>query len=370
MRPEDKEFILGKTQEALENNQWTVGFLNTALEKEFQRFTASVYAATVSNGGAALVAILEALEIPEGGLVICPTLTAPPTPHAILAAGMRVVFVDSNAEDLGLDLEDVERKLKAFGRRIKAVIAVHVGGWLSPKIYQLVSLCKKYGAYLIEDCAHACGSRLNDRPVGLWGIAAAYSLFMTKPIAAGEGGVVTSSNKKLIEAVKIIRNYGKNKYGLHICKGFNYKLSEFNAAVALWAIKNAGYIIRERQRQAALYDELLRNLDGASIFKVPEVSCSYYKYILILNKSINRDKFKRILLQKYGVESAGGVYDVLCHQEPFFWSAKNKVLNAKEKFPAAEEFSRRQACLPLYLGLKKEEQKYVADSVRFALRSC
>ncbi|MDP3143577.1 MAG: DegT/DnrJ/EryC1/StrS family aminotransferase, partial [Candidatus Omnitrophota bacterium] len=217
---------------------------------------------------------------------------------------------------------------------------------------------------------HAIGSSLRGNAAGSTGIAAVYSLFMTKPLTCGEGGIVIARDKKLIESIKIIRNYGKDQNGRHVCKGFNYKLSEFDAAVALWAIKNAGYIITERQRQAALYDELLSNLGGASIFKIPKVSCSYYKYILILKDKINRDRLKRVLLNDYGIEVAGGVYDTLCHQEPYFQSVGSKVLNYKEIFPHSEEFSKRQVCLPLYLGLKKSGQKYVAESVFRALKKC
>ena len=174
--------------------------------------------------------------------------------------------------------------------------------------------------------------------------------------------MVITNNKRIAEAVRVIRNYGKDQSGRHIRSGFNYKLSEFNAAVALWAVKNADYIVRQRQRMARRYDELLKHLRGAVIFKVPRVSCSYYKYILLLDKVINREKFKSILLRGYGVELAGGVYDTLCHQEPVFKSSK-KILNVEEGFDMAEEFSARQVCLPLYLGLKEGEQKYVANSV-------
>lgn len=370
LRPKDVVSILSKTKEVLKSDYWTSSTFNIAFENAFKKYTGVAYAAAVANGGAGLVVILQALEIPEGSLVICPTLTAPPTPHAILAAGMRVVFVDSSQKDLNLDLDDVERKFKTYRGKVKAVIAVHLGGWISPNIHELNSLCKRYGAYLIEDCAHAAGSRLNGKPAGSTGIAAVYSFFMTKPLTSGEGGMVASRDKNLIDAAKIIRNYGKDDKGRHIRKGFNYKLSEFNAAVALWAVENANRIIKDRQKMAAVYDRLLSDLEGARIFKIPKVSCSYYKYILVLDKRLNRDKFKKILLKNYGIEVAGGVYDCLCHQEPYFRSVPARVLNAGEKFPSAEEFSKRQVCLPLYLGLKRKEQEYVARSVSLTLKKC
>jgi len=367
LRSQDKDFILGKLAEVLVSNRWTAGKQNLAFEEAFKKFSRAPYAASVMNGGAGLVAVLEALKITTDSLVLCPTLTAPPTAQAILAAGMRVVFADSSPLDLGLDLEDVEKKLKTYKGRIKAVIGVHVAGWISPNIFKLKNLCKKYGVYLIEDCAHAAGSKLNGRPVGSAGIAAVYSLFMTKPLTCGEGGIVTSRDKSLIERIKNIRNYGKDKSDKHIISGFNYKLSEFNAAVAYWATVKGRRIIRQRQRMAKSYDKLIKGISRAKIFNVSAVNCSYYKYILVLDRGISRDKFKKILLQDYGIETAGGVYDTLCHQEPFFHSKSNKVLNSQEKFPQAEDFSQRQVCLPLYLGLTAKEQGYVAKSVLAAL---
>jgi dTDP-4-amino-4,6-dideoxygalactose transaminase len=364
----DREFILAKTAEVLKSNRWTSGPKGEAFELAFKKYVGAPYAISVCDGGAAIVAILQALHIPQNSIVICPTLTAPPTPHAILKAGMRVVFADSNPEDIGLDLKDVEEKLKQYKDKVKAVISVHVGGWISPHIKELNAFCKKYNIFLIEDCAHAHGSFLNGKHAGSFGKAAAYSFFMTKSLTSGEGGIVTSEDERLIDEIRIIRNYGKDEQGRHIINGFNYKFSEFNAAVALWACVNASRIIKERHRLAANYDYLLRDIEGISVFKVPECQSGYYKYIITVNRGINRDRFKRILLEKYGVETAGGVYDVLCHQEPYFKTIPDRVLNANEVFSAAQEFSRRQICLPLYLGLKESQQRYIARSIRLVLK--
>ncbi|MDP3143547.1 MAG: DegT/DnrJ/EryC1/StrS family aminotransferase, partial [Candidatus Omnitrophota bacterium] len=145
LRPKDKKFILKKIQEVLASNRWTAGRQNAALEEAFEKHIGFPYAAAVNNGGAGLVAVLQGLGLPKGSLILCPTLTAAPTAHAILAAGMRVVFADSSLDDLGLDLGDVKRKLDIYKDKIRAVICVHIGGWISPRIGELNKLCKKYG---------------------------------------------------------------------------------------------------------------------------------------------------------------------------------------------------------------------------------
>jgi dTDP-4-amino-4,6-dideoxygalactose transaminase len=364
---EDKKFILGKTGEVLSSHRWTVGPQGEAFEEAFKRFTGFSRAVAVANGGAALVAVLQALEIPEGRIVVCPTLTAPPTPHAILAAGMKVVFADSNPDDLGLDPEDLRKKLDQYQGRIGAVIAVHVGGWVSPNIQQIHELCRNQGIPLIEDGAHAHGSRFQGRHAGSWGRAATFSFFMTKPLTSGEGGIVTTEDKSLVEAIRLIRNYGKNEKGAHVTKGFNFKMSEFDAVVALWASLNASRLIEERRKIAAIYDRLLEGLGEIRVVKVPGCDASYYKYIVVLASPLNRDQVNKRLFKEHGIESSGGVYDTLCHQEPYFCSQEN-VLNGSSRFPQAEAFAKQQLCLPLYPGLTEEEQHLVVEGLRNSLK--
>ncbi|MBU1869592.1 MAG: DegT/DnrJ/EryC1/StrS aminotransferase family protein [Candidatus Omnitrophica bacterium] len=360
----DIDFILDKERGVLKSSRWTSGPVAKQFEDVFKKYAGTAHAIAVSNAGTGIAALLQALKIPEDSIVICPTLTAPPTPHSILLAGMRVVFADSNSDDLGLNPQDVEEKLERYRGKVKAVITVHLGGWISPRIHELSRLCKKYGVYLIEDCAHAHGSFLNSKHAGSTGKAAVYSFFMTKSLNCGEGGLVTSEDSRIIERIRVIRNYGKNDSGIHVVNGFNYKFSEINAAVALWAAVNAKRIIGERRRLAAKYDLLLKGIRGISIVNVQGCLCGYYKYIIKLDNGISRDAFKRELLLRYAVEPAGGVYDLLCHQEPYFKSIPNRILNVSGKFPAAEDFSDRQVCLPLYPGLKAHEQEYIADSIR------
>lgn len=364
---EDKAFILSKTREILSSHRWTVGPVGEAFEDAFKKYTGASHAVALSNGGVALIALLQALNVPEQSVVICPTLTAPPTPHAILASNRSVVFVDSNPDDLGMDPEDLKKKLKQYGKQVGAVIAVHVGGWISPNIKEIKKLCDSHKIPLTEDCAHAHGSWFEGRHAGSVSGYAAYSFFMTKPLTSGEGGIVTFENPEFVTTIKTIRNYGKDEHGKHIMKGFNYKLSEFDSAVALWASLNGERLAEERRKIAANYDRLLKNIPGLSIVNVPECKCSYYKYVVIVDQAVDRDKLKQTVLEDHGVEIAGGVYDTLCHEEPYFLSLPHQILNVRDSFPKAERFARKQLCLPLYPGLTEQEQSLVAEALRRAL---
>ena len=359
----DKAFILAAIAEALDSNRWTNGEKTVAFEQSFGAFLGMGCVAT-SNGGTAIIAAIRALEIPPGSILICPTLTAPPTPLAIIAAGMRVVFADCGDNDAGLCVADVERKLEAYGAAVRGVVAVHIGGWISPATQELADMCRRRGLLLIEDCAHAHGAMLGRRMAGSFGDCATYSFFMTKPLSAGEGGIVASRDPRVLDRVRILRDYGKRADGRHVADGFNFRSSEFGAAVGLWAAANAPRLLAARRALAASYDGRLEHVPGISPYCTRGCSSSYYKYIVVVSPPLDRDAVKTALRDRFGIEPAGGVYDRLCHEEPWLASNADRVLNPLDAFPNAKAFGERQLCLPLYPGLPIEELRMVCDALK------
>lgn len=364
---DDEHFILENIRKVLAGNCWSIGPMTESFEEAFCDFTDSSHAVAVTNGGIALVALLRGLDVPDDSIVICPTLTAPPTPHAILASHMKVVFADSRTDDLGLDVDDVERRLDQYGDKVGAVITVHVGGWISPTIKNLYALCQRRGVPLIEDCAHAHGSFLNGRHAGSTTGLGTYSFFMTKPLTSGEGGIITTENTELADKLRIMRNYGKCHPGKHRLPGFNWRMSEFNAVVAWWASRNGLSITDQRRAIAAKYDRMLADGPGYSIVNVPGCKCSYYKYALLLDPAHDRDQVAQRMRDRFGIQLAGGIYDTLCHEEPYFCSIPERVLNASDSFPGSESVARRQLCLPLYPRLSNFEQELVVEGLRGVL---
>ncbi|MFC1482215.1 DegT/DnrJ/EryC1/StrS family aminotransferase [Myxococcota bacterium] len=366
---EDIATITKRTREIAAGRQWTTGTTALDFERTMETFTGAPHAVAVSNGGAALVCLLKALGLPRSSVVLCPTLTAPPTPHSILLSGHRVAFMDTILEHLGPSIEEVDRLTRRFGDQLSAIITVHLGGWISPKVEALRHYCEKRNLPLIEDCAHAHGSYLNGLHAGSFSGLAAFSFFMTKTLPAGEGGVATVRDSVIAERMRVIRNYGKDQFGRHVQEGFNFRISEFSAAVALWATKNGERIVAERRSLAEAYDFALKDVDALEIVQIPGCQCGYYKYIVRVRAPFDRDQVRHKLLHEHGIETAGGVYDTLCHEEPWFCTVPKRVLNVGDDFPLAARFARTQLCLPLFPGMTSEEQDAVVSALYQVFRN-
>ena len=160
--------------------------------------------------------------------MLCPSNTFMATPLAAIGAGAEVEFVDCRKDDLCMSFEDFERK--AEQHKPKAAILVHVGGHLAFDSEQIAAYCRDHGIFLLEDCAHAHGADWNGSRPGSFGDAGVYSLYATKTVSSGEGGVLVSADEELLEYARKFRNYGKFD---HQVDGLNFRMNEFTAAVAL-----------------------------------------------------------------------------------------------------------------------------------------
>ena len=127
----------------------------------------------------------------------------------------------------------------------------------------------------------------------------------------------------------------------------------------------ANNIVKERIKIATRYDKFLKNIPNIKLLKIPKyIKSSYYKYIIFVNKKI-RDKVKKIMYKKFGVSLPGEVYNYLCHSQPVFNKYKNKIIKkGNNNFKNAKKISSEQLCLPLYVGLKESEIRYVVDSLK------
>jgi perosamine synthetase len=296
----------------IDSQQWAHGPMTERFENAWQEWNRLPAVALSGWAGGALAA-LEFADV-RGQAVLCPSNTFMATPLAILRAGGRPVFVDCNRDDLCMSFEDFE--LKVARERPRACVLVHIGGHIAFDVKQIADYCRQHGIFLLEDCAHSHGASWNGRRAGTYGDAGVYSLYATKTISTGEGGVLVSRNSDLIDFTRSFRDYGKPDYDV---EGFNFRMSEFTAALGLVQIERLDLIVEWKNEIArTILDEAHPGRLG-----LPEGMVSgFYKYVVF-------DPIER---------SSGKVYDNPCH----------RIMKTGDDLPNSDWVADNHWCVPLY----------------------
>ena len=310
--PRDRDRFHALIDEVIDSGHWTEGEMTRRFEAAWQDYHGAESVACSSWAGGALAA-LHFVRV-QGETVLCPSNTFMATPLAAVRAGAEVQFVDCNREDLCMSFADFEAK--AERHRPRAAFLVHIGGHIAFDTEQIAAYCAQNDIFLIEDCAHAHGAEWNGRRAGTYGDAGIYSLYATKTITTGEGGVLVSDRPEVIEHARAFRNYGKPSYEV---AGLNFRMSEFTAALGLVQIERLPEIVAFRNAVAR------EELDPVwpSRLELPEgMTSGFYKYIVL-------DWLER---------STGRVYDEPCH----------RIMGHQVDLPNSDWVARNHSCIPLY----------------------
>jgi dTDP-4-amino-4,6-dideoxygalactose transaminase len=357
--PEDRAAILEQIDECLATGQLTLGKLGRRLEEGFAAYLGVDHAVTVSSGTSAIEIPLRAMGV-EGKEVMVPANTFFATAAAVLAAGARVRFVDCDPRTMAVDVDLVR---DAIGPDTAGVLVVHIGGLVSPDVVALRKVCDDEGVWLFEDAAHAHGSSHDGQMAGTFGAAGSFSFYPTKVMAGGEGGIIVTDDERIADEARIYRDQGKASFltNLHTRLGYNWRMSEPHAAIALSQFARLDEFIAHRQRIAARYDAGLATSPLRPVV-VPETArCNYYKYVVFLPDGAERGAFKQLLREEYGVGLSGEVYDTPLHRQPVFepW--------ADGPLPGAEAICASHVCLPISAVMSDEDADYVLASIDDAL---
>jgi perosamine synthetase len=310
--PRDRARLHALIDEVIDSGHWSEGEMTRRFEAAWEAYNGAAAVATGSWSGGALAALNFAGV--QGETVLCPSNTFMATPLAAVSSGASVQFVDCNREDLCMSFADFEAKAERFKPR--AAFLVHIGGHIAFDTLQIAEYCARNGIFLIEDCAHAHGAEWNGRRAGTYGDAGIYSLYATKTITTGEGGVLVSSRADVIEHARAFRNYGKPDYDV---QGLNFRMNEFTAALGLIQIERLPEIVEFKNSVAR------RDLDPryASRLELPDgMTSGLYKYIVF-------DWLER---------STGRVYDEPCH----------RIMGHDVDLPNSDWVARNHSCVPLY----------------------
>ncbi|MGW0563134.1 DegT/DnrJ/EryC1/StrS family aminotransferase [Streptomyces sp. NPDC003016] len=359
----DRRAVLDRVDAALASGVLTQGPLVTRFEELTRTWTGTPGAA-VASGSAALEIALRVLDV-AGRTVLVPVNTFFATAAAAVRAGAKVRFVDVELDGLGMDPDALRTALGQYPDTA-AVVPVHIGGIVSPALDGVLEQCAERGVPVVEDAAHAFGSALGTRPAGSLGRFGAFSFFPTKVAVSGEGGLLTGSGPDDLEHVRRWRDHGKSAAGstLHDRPGGNWRLSELHAAVGTVDLERFADTLAARRALAAHYDVLL---DGTALLRahtVPDGTRSnYYKYLVCLDESVDRDLLKRRLRERYGVHLAGEVYDRPLCDHPYFTQDTGGV-DRTGAYPRGRWFARHHIALPLYPSLTHGEQIRVVSALR------
>ena len=353
---DDREEILARIRAVLERGWLTLGPQTAELERKFADRHDIAHAVAVSSGTSALEIILRALGV-GGRQVVVPVNTFFATAAAVVHAGGVPRFADIGAATMMLTLETVQR---AVTDDTAGVIIVHIGGMISPEIVAIAAFCDERGLFLVEDAAHASGSRWEGWAAGSFGVAGAFSFYPTKIVTSGEGGMIATNSPRIAEEALVYRDQGKERFDAnwHVRLGHNWRLSEFHAAVGVVQLRRLEQFIETKRAVAGRYDEALAGLPRITPLREPTgARANYHKYVAILDEGIDRQVLKQRLRQEHGVALGGEVYDQPLHVQPVFRHYSEGA------FPVAEDLCARHVCLPIHSDMSLAEADVVVEAL-------
>ena len=326
-------------------------------EKEFADYCGAEYAVAVSNGTVALHLALVALGIGEGDEVIVPDLTFAASVNAIIYTGATPVIVDVDRTTWTISLEETEKNITP---RTRAIMPVHLYGHPC-HMDELHALAEKHNLLLVEDAAEAIGTKYKGRHVGTFGDAATFSFFGNKTITTGEGGMIFFKKQEDYEKAVVLRDHGmsKAKKYWHEFVGFNYRMTNLQAALGCAQLERIGRFVGAKRELAAGYNAMLAK---AGCFELPPeeswAECGFWLYTAVLKPGspVTRDEFIAKML-KNGVETRPVFYPL--HEMPPY----RRFAARGSAFSNSREVSENGVSFPSSVNITGEEISNIGQAL-------
>jgi dTDP-4-amino-4,6-dideoxygalactose transaminase len=321
-----------------------------AFEREFSdHFVQGRPTVAVNSGTSGLHLGLLAAGVGAGDEVIVPSFTFAATGNSVALTGATPVFVDIEPETFSLDPSAVEA---AITPRTRGILPVHLYGHPA-RLRELSAIAEKHGVALYEDAAQAHGASLDGRPVGAWGSFAMFSLYPTKNMTSGEGGMVTLADDALARKVRLLRNQGMEKQYENEVIGFNARMTDIHAAIGRVQLTKVDAWTARRQENAAFLDA---NLRGVVVPPVAEGAVHvYHQYTIRVAE--DRDGFVRALKEEHQVGS-GVYYPIPNHRLPSLAPYAPGL-----DLPVTEAAAREVVSLPVHPSLSAADLDRIAAAV-------
>jgi len=372
MIPVCKPWLPGKEKEYVNNaidTNWisSAGEYITKFEEEFAKFCGVKYGVSCSNGLGALHLACAALDLKEGDEVIVPTFTMAASINAIIFTGTKPVLVDCDKETYCIDVKKIEEKIT---KRTKAIMPVHIYGHpcdMDP----ILEFAKKYNLYVIEDAAEAHGAEYKGKKCGSMSNIGCFSFYANKILTTGEGGMSVTNNLELAERMKRLRNHAFDvPRFIHKEVGFNYRLTNLQAAIGFAQTENADMLVKARRNVGTRYNKLLKGTKGL-ILPVEKSYAKnvYWMYGVVLSDDIKLTKEEVMQkLKEKGIDTRS--FFIPMHRQPAY--VNKTVRNAPDcsgKFPVADWLSERGFYLPSSSNLTDDEILVVCNTLKEIISS-
>ena len=350
----------------LKSGIYAHGPISKLFEKKFCNFTGAKYSTTVSSCTAGMHLFYFALGIGRGDEVIVPAQTHTATAHAVELVGAKPVFIDCDSSTGNIDPKKIQKKIS---KKTKAICVVHFLG-IPVDMKRINLIAKKNKLLVLEDCALSLGARYNKVHTGLLGDAGVFSFYPAKHITTGEGGVLITKNKKILNRIKLLKSLGINKTFLErktpgiydaIDVGFNYRMSEIHASIGVKQIEKIKKFIQKRKKNFYFLKKIFQKNKNIYILDAnsQKYKNSFYCMNVILSKKLSKNRMEIIrYLNKRNI----GTSIYYPQPVPRMSYYKKKYGYNKNNFTNAAIISDRSISLPVGPHLTLKDLKYISEN--------
>lgn len=346
---------LTEIQKVIESGFLTQGKKTEEFESLVATYNKSGHALAMSSATTGLSISLSSIGLNHSDEVLIPALSFPATANVVEQIGAKPIFIDIDLKNYNIDTSLIEEKIT---NKTKVIMPVHAFG-LMADMESILKISQKYNLVVVEDAACALGASLNERMAGTFGDLGVFSFHPRKIITTGEGGMVITSNNELANKIKILRSHGSVKNELYlefIEAGFNYRLSDINAAIGVIQMSKLNNILNIRRELAACYNQFFAKSSLISAPTQPQnYKHTYQSYVVYLKVPGIRDRIIKVL-RNQGIECTLGTYGM--HLQPYF---KQKYDLNLGDFKNATNAHENCLTLPLHHKLKKSDVEFIVE---------
>ena len=330
-------------------------------EESFSKYNKRIFGVAVSSGTAALEIGMKSLNLKKGDEVIIPTFSIISTALCVIKLGLKPVLIDTNIYTWNMDSDQVIKKIT---KKTKAIIITHIYGF-PVDMKKILAIAKRKNIKIIEDSAEMIGQTYFKKRCGTFGDLSTFSFYANKHITTGEGGMILTNNKKIYNKCKSLRNLcfgiGTKKFN-HDDIGWNYRMTNVQAAIGCGQLKNISWIIRRKRQIGKRYISILKKCNKIYIqpYKLSYSKNIFWVFGILLKKNANisRDQVIKKLL-KHNIQTRNFFYPM--HKQKIF--KKMKLFTKRHKFPNSDCLSKKGFYLPSGLGITNVEIDFVAKTL-------